>query len=445
MIHRPERIVFVVALAGWLSCTGAPASDDASPDAPDGSANPDAHDGGDAASARDMGAETRPRDANPPDVYFDDAGSPEWTSIRGALPDFCTLERATHPERLNALRIHMWPCGVRDNCMQSEPLANIDESWIGVDGELAMGAGTSADGMNWLFVSPLDGGPPVAAYRANAPSGGSPQCTTGGAIGGGRVALVSYFDDFASVHGAAFHVAPFADAGTISSPILDDRAHFDSHSFPQGLYVSDGALVAWVSSGFYTDVSTGTAVGVYDAMSTSSVEESVSVVGDAILFQADGPATYLAIGQAGVLGGSALYHAGTGTDARVPHTDGIDVAWLQFPSGDPAGALELWTAAFTTSPTDFAPRHVRDLDVWTRPVVGAGMWVDIASDGTPSGPHHYELYDLASGAMRRYDMPDEIVDALRTLAVSSDRVIYPHGAVDGERLIQFDPSVLPQP
>jgi len=427
------RIVIVAALSAWLSCTAPPVGDDVSPDAG----------GNDVRDATSADAEPDARDGAQPDVYFDDAGPPEWVSIRGSLPDFCVLDRAMHPERLNDLRVRMSPCDARDNCLESAPMPGLTEGWLGVDGTYALGTGRASDGTQWMFVSPLDGGPPLAAYRGGRDDS-SPYCALVlGAVGGGRAAFGVKYTDGASLYGVAFYLASIIDAATITAPVLDDRTHFSVHGSPQALYVSDAALIAWISSGYYVDVSSGAPIAVYDAAMPSASEESVSVAGGAILFQVDGPAAYLGVGQAGVLGGSALYHASAGNDARAPRTDGTDIAWLQFPTGDPTGTLELWTAPFVTDAAAMVVRHVRDLDAWTHPEVGAGMWVEIAGDGTPTGPHHYELYDLTDGRARRYDMPDSIVDAQRTLFVASDRIIYPHGTLDGERLVQFDPRVVP--
>lgn len=413
---RTRSPIPILCVAAWVSCTGAPNQD--------GGVDPGADVGND--TGLDTGAtETGPSDASGLD--------PEWVSIADGLPSFCSLERANHPERLDQLRVHLAPCAVRDNCTISDPFPGLAPNWLGVDGTFAVGGTDGGDGWTWVFVSPLDGGPPLAAYRGGRSI--DRICALGfGAIGGGRFAMAtSYSHD--GVRGASFFVSSLADAAHIERTFFDDHTDFVG-SFVQGLYVTESAVVIWDSGGFFADVSTGALVPVDDASGPPSISDDASVVGNTIVFGAYASPPYIAMGQAGVTGGAAYYHAATGIEVHRPQFDGTDVAWVEYPVGATTFPAELWTGRFVADAAAFVPRHVRSIDVVADPSLGAGMWV--VARGTPTDPHRIELYDLVDGRRRTYATPDDIA-ASHVLFIAADRVIYPHAS----QLVQFDPRLLP--
>ncbi len=412
---QPARpLILVVALAAWVSCDTPVAPGDGGPDA----------------AAADAAPDVGPHDVGPSDSGTAD---PEWVSIAVGLPDFCRLERANHPERLDQLRVRFSPCSSRSNCQVSSVIESGD--WYGSDGTYAVGTVTPDD-WTWIFVSPTDGGPPIAAYRGGTRA--DPMfCGLGfGAIGGGRFAMGTSYSS-GGVEGASFFVAPLSDAGRIDRAFLDDRTHFRGAAFVQGLFVSDTALVAWDSAGFFVDLSTGSFIRLYDSAGMAgAVEDDPSVVGNAVMFvnyETSSSAGYIVLGHAGVPGGYALYRAPTGVDIARPVTDGIDVGWAQFPLGSTTTPPELWTARFVEDPTAFAPTFVRVIDTVYHPRVGDGLWVDF-----DDGPNRFEIIDLHGGGRRTYAMPDDIAGR-QLLHVSSHRVLYNVGS----QLVQFDPSLLP--
>lgn len=408
---RTRSLLLVFALAAWVSCGTPGPSDDAGSDA-----------GLDA--GRDAGRDAAAVDTGPPDGGPTD---PEWVSIAAGLPTFCRLERANHPERLDAIRARFSPCSSRDNCMMTGPIANA--GWIASDGTYGVGA-VIVDGWQWIFVSPLDGGAPIAAYRGGT-AADPVFCALGfGTIGGGRFAMgTSYSSE--GVSGASVFVAPLSDAGNIAGALFDDHTDFAS-SFIQGLFVSESALVLWDSGGFFADVSTGAFVRMYDAAGPRVIEDSVSVAGDTVMFEAADSPVYIAVGHAGVLGGSELYRAMAGIDAQQPLTDGVDIGWIEAVSGSTTAPLKLWTAAFTTSSSALVPTYVRTIDAVSDPRIGGGLWVDFR--GTPS---RFQVFDLHGGGRRSFETPVEIAGR-DLLYVAADRVLY----ASGSSLVQFDPRAI---
>lgn len=415
---RARSLIGTLALAGWVSCAAPPTPDDVGSDAPGVDAGRDAH--GDARST-----DAEPIDGGPID--------PDWVSIATGLPAFCHLERANHPERLDQFQIHFATCASRDNCLISDSVP-ITPQWLATDGTHAMSRFDSPDGWAWLVVAPLDGGAPIAAYRGGRNSD-RPLCSLGlGALGGSRLAFEVSFNDSAATAGSAFYLGSVADAASIATPVLDDRADFVA-SFPQGLYVTESALVVWDSAGLFADVSTGALVPVYDASGPRTTSDDVSVFGRNIMFRAYAMPPYIAIGDAGSAGGAAYYHPTAGNEVHAPSSDGVDVAWIEYPAGATSSPVELWTGAFVSDPALFAPRHVRSLDIVATPGLGAGTWV--VPRGTATDPYRIELYDLADGRRRTYATPDDIVTRT-TLYISADRILY----AAGRRLVQFDPRMI---
>ena len=407
-----SRWMFVAGLAALAMCCSGPPGDDAGTDA-----------------GQDAGHDAGEADAGPLDSGPDD---PEWVSIAEGLPSFCRLERANHPERLDQLRLHFSPCSSGTNCTISDPIPGFASGWpvwLSVDGTYALAVANPGDGSGWIFVSPLDGRAPIAAYHG---SGGQGCGLSFGALGGGRVAMASLYDQTATSFGASFFVAPIGDAGRIERTFFDDHTDF-AGSFVQGLYVSESAIVLWDSGGFFADVSASTFAHIEDSANPGVVMDSVSVFGDTILVEVFDSPTYMAIGHAGVSGGAEYYRAGPGIDVQQPLSDGTDIGWLQMPTGSTPDDIELWTASFVQDPHDLAPRRVRTFQTWRHPRIGASTWVDIAV-----APYRIEIYDLSDGRRRSYSMPDDIASQY-TLFVSTDHIVYP---VNG-RLVQFDPRLLP--
>lgn len=424
-----RRLVAVAALAVALSCH----PDAETPDADLADAGPDSAGG----SGRDVGA-----DAADGQVVRD-AGPGGWVSIADGLPSFCRLLRADHPEQLDELRIHMSPCPGRSNCELSDALplpSGQRPDWLAADGSMALGMLADYLGDTWFFVAPLDGGPPMAAYRSDAGSNPALWCGLGfGALAEGRVAMVVEYNDGASMHGAAVYVAPLAEAGRIERPLIDDRRTF-STLFPQGVWVGSTAVVVWTPGGGLFDVSTGSVVFL-PVRTPASLGTPPSVFGAHALWAAYGDTQHIELGHAGVLGGVNYYEPAPGNEVEVARSDGHDVAWIEGVVGSTASDFVLWTAPFVEDPAMLAPRAVRHIPIWTDPAVGAGVWADAA--GPPIRPRYQmELYDLTDGRQRTWDETD-IVD-VGILHLAEDLVVYKTPTPDtGRHLVRFDPRLVP--
>lgn len=130
-------------------------------------------------------------------------------------------------------------------------------------------------------------------------------------------------------------------------------------------------------------------------------------------------------------------------------TDGADMVWLQVTEGDSTRILawDLWTAAHTAEPSEFAPRRVGAVDTFPSEssALGHGLYLYTFYD-TPEPPtrsaHHLVVVDLADGSRRRYDFPTEdpwwVV--VQPLWVTRDEVAAAVRGTDGERLIRLQLS-----
>lgn len=439
---RGRNVLLVVMLGAWLSCTGAPGGDaggDARPaDADVDSGHQDV--GWDARTDDDGGDDVGLADVDLRDTRWD-AGSPDWVSIADGLPGFCRLFRADRPEALVELRIHLSPCPGRANCEVSDTIALSDGvrvEWRASDGHYALGFARSHLGDNWWFVSPLDGGPTIAAYRGGT-GADDPLCALDlGALAADRLALgLAYYADGGRTAGSAIYVADIADAASIAAPLVDDRATFGV-LFPQGLWLGSTAVVAWTSAGGLFDVSEGALYLMRDRSDPHSFGTQPSVFGSHVMWADYGTSHHVSLGQAGVDGGVTYYQPAAGNEVEVVESDGVDVAWTEGVVGATDPILELWTAPFVVDPAALAPRRVRTVTLWAHPRVADGMWAD--TRGTGPGPYSLELYDLADGRVRIWDETG-LVD-IGILFLSSTGVIYTNPQLDGEHLVRFDPTLL---
>lgn len=410
-----------------------------------------------AMDAGDGGLDARDRDGSSPDAVPDgaardtpgpdvprDTGEPTtWTRIARGLPDWCTLERADHPELIPGVQLVWTPCTERDNCLRTAPLGGDRMArWLSASDGYALGWYVDRRERMHIAIVPLDGGPPVAVFRSDSISA-RPGCSAWpGDLGEGRVAFSVLLRGTET--GAAFFVSPIADAGSIDEPIVDDRTHYEL-DFPQELYVSSTALLAEVQPvNLLFSVEDGLHIPLFvddDFSASYGVEH---VFGDRVIWTAWGSPSYLARGDANTRGGARYFDQSPWMIADL-WTDGVELQWVRFfDEIAPDGTIlrrnvELWAAPYAEDPAALTPRRVRAMRGWDFPTGGSdGVWAMATGSGAPV-EYYIEIVDLTDGRMRIYDTPALTASAERPLVVTSALVVYPHVS----QLIQFDPRLLP--
>jgi hypothetical protein len=384
------------------------------------------------------------RDARAPDAPRDAGDLTTWTRIARSLPEWCTLERADHPELLADVQLVWTPCTERDNCLRTAPLGGgLNARWLSISDGYVLGQYEDLTRREHIVIVPLDGGPPVAVFRSNGVAE-DPGCSLRtGDLGEGRAALAVRLYDTGGIHGAAYFVSPIAEAGSIDEPTVDDREHYDV-DFPQELYVSATALLSEVQPiNLLFSVEDGLHVPIFVDADFSAGYGQEYVFGDTVLWTAWGEPPYIAQGNANLSGGSPYFSQ---APWRISHlwTDGVDMAWLSTLDERDAGGIvirtthEIWTSPYAATPAGMTPRRVREVRQWGHPLASSTLWVTATWLGEP-GTRRIEIYDLDDGRMRVFETPGTTGTADSPLLVSPERIIY---SFPGS-LIQFDPRLVP--
>lgn len=409
------------------------------PDAPDPSDAPDAPGARDAPDARDAG-----RDAPGRDVPRDTGEPTTWTRIARSLPDWCTLERADNPERIPDVALRWEPCPERDNCLRTPPLGGAREArWLSVSDGSALGWFDDSDGRTHVVVVPLDGGSPVAVFRADSRTS-VPGCNLWpGDLGEGRVALALWVRS-ATTAGMAFFTSPIESAGAIDEPVAYDTTHYEL-DVAQELFVTRTALFVEAQPiNLLFSEEDGAHVPIFVEAEGPHFVGAASAFADTIVFGAWGEPPYIARGDAHTRGGAAYFRQDPWRITWLS-TDGVELTWLAvFDTWAADGSMilrrdvELWTAPYVVDPAALAPRRVRVMNGWDFPAAGPGIFAMSTGSGTPLR-RYIEIVDLADGRMRVYETPGESGTSESPLLVTPELVVYP----DIRSLVQFDPRLVP--